>query len=171
MVIDFAKLAAMQDPAHPFGSPPDGRRVLSFLSEEMPVPTTGGMLQAFSAGGQPKTRGEIFLAAVKEGHLLDDCAPTVDLEPAEVNAAIAAGPAFARQVRIAQALGRKNAAGDLTASQRYRLVTTGGIDRVEIESDAGQDYMAMKAKLADLLLQEQGTGEAGPPRLADLAHG
>lgn len=162
MVIDFAKLAAATaDNGHPFGSPVDGARVLSYLAEQMPAasaPSMGGILAAFNANGAPRSRRDAFIKALEDGSALDGAAGVVGLEAAELDAALAVDMGLARAVRIACAVGRKNTADSGSAAMRFRLATTGGIDKPDKIGDAGTDYNELKARLAASLAAETGGG-------------
>ncbi|KRQ03271.1 hypothetical protein [Bradyrhizobium manausense] len=149
-VVDFAALVGK--PAHPFGSPVRPELVLAWLEQDAPnaAPALGGLLGPAAA----RRRRDVFLAALREGFPLDEAAAEVELEPAEIGSAIDADAGLARAVRIAQTAGRKRTVGDLTPSQRWRLLTSGQIDKSENKSDAGQDYRDMREKLAAVLAEE-----------------
>ncbi|MBR0712699.1 hypothetical protein [Bradyrhizobium liaoningense] len=173
MTVDFAKLinngpdfAALAQPAtppddngYPFGNPVSGARVLAYLAQDMPAasaPSMGGILASFNTDGQPKSRRQAFLKALEDGSALDGAAGVVGLEVAELDAALAVDMGLARAVRIAQAVGKKTTVDAGSAAQRFRLATTGGIDKPDKIGDPGTEYNDMKAKLASLI---EATGE------------
>lgn len=139
------------DDGYPFGNPIDGKRVLAYLAENVPTPTGGDILAAFGSNGAPKTRRQVVIESLNVGLALAGAAAKVQLNPEELQAAVAASPGFARAVEIAMNEGDAANVGDGSGLSRWRFARTGNADKPEDNGDAGTDYNDMKDRLRALM--------------------